>query len=94
MMMMRIWIPVLLLTSFCVSANCPAQSNRGRELGLPFPGVTGTYNAITDVSGVEVGHTTLIQGEGTLVVGKGPVRTGVTSILPQGKASSDPVFAA
>jgi L-aminopeptidase/D-esterase-like protein len=57
---------------------------RGRALGLPFPGVTGAHNAITDVAGVQVGCVTLISGEGPLVVGKGPVRTGVTAILPRG----------
>ncbi len=56
-------------------------------------GTPGDLNAITDVSGVEVGHTTLIQGEGELRVGEGPVRTGVTIVLPRGKNSSDPVFA-
>jgi len=67
---------------------------RARDLGVPFDGTPGPLNAITDVAGVEVGHTTLIAGEGKLVVGVGPVRTGVTAILPRGKASSDPVFAA
>ena len=72
-----------------------AQSKqRARELGLPFEGTPGTHNAITDVAGVEVGHTTLISGGGRLVRGKGPVRTGVTAILPRGKKSFDPVFAA
>ena len=63
--------------------------SRGRALGLPFPGVPGVHNAITDVAGVEVGTVTLISGEGPLVVGKGPVRTGVTAILPRGKAKAD-----
>ena len=58
---------------------------RARDLGLPFDGVTGKFNAITDVDGVEVGFTTLIEGEGPVQVGKGPVRTGVTAILPRGK---------
>jgi D-aminopeptidase len=58
---------------------------RGRGLGLPFPGHPGTENAITDVPGVEVGTVTLISGEGPLVVGQGPVRTGVTAILPRGR---------
>ena len=58
---------------------------RGRELGLPFGGTPGSFNAITDVAGVEVGEVTLISGEGPLVVGKGPVRTGVTAILPRGR---------
>jgi len=66
---------------------------RARELGVPFDGTPGQFNAITDVKGVEVGHTTLISGEGKLQVGVGPVRTGVTAVLPRGKASSDPVFA-
>ena len=59
--------------------------SRGRELGLPFPGRTGPHNAITDVAGVEVGQVTLIRGEGALRVGHGPVRTGVTAILPRGR---------
>lgn len=66
---------------------------RARDLGIPFEGTPGPLNAITDVKGVEVGHTTLISGDGKLVVGKGPVRTGVTAILPRGKSPSDPVFA-
>jgi L-aminopeptidase/D-esterase-like protein len=66
---------------------------RARDLGVPFEGKPGTLNAITDVAGVEVGHTTLISGEGKLVVGKGPVRTGVTAVLPRGKAAKAPVFA-
>ena len=65
---------------------------RARDLGIPFEGVPGSLNAIIDVQGVEVGHTTLISGEGKLQVGKGPVRTGVTAILPRGKMH-DPVFA-
>jgi D-aminopeptidase len=67
--------------------------SRARDLGIPLPGTPGRLNAITDVAGVEVGHTTLIEGDGLLVVGKGPVRTGVTAILPRGKESQDPVFA-
>ena len=59
---------------------------RGRELGLPLPGTPGRFNAITDVPGVEVGEVTLISGDGPLVVGQGPVRTGVTAILPRGRA--------
>jgi L-aminopeptidase/D-esterase-like protein len=65
---------------------------RARELGIPFDGTPGQFNAITDVTGIEVGYTTLIQGEGKLEVGKGPVRTGVTAILPRGK-NDDPVYA-
>lgn len=70
------------------------KSVRARDLGIPFDGTPGPLNAITDVPGVEVGYTTLISGEGKMEVGKGPVRTGVTAILPRGKASSnDPVYA-
>jgi D-aminopeptidase len=67
---------------------------RARELGLPFPGAPGPANAIIDVPGVSVGHATRISGNGRLVRGKGPVRTGVTAIFPRGKTSSEPVFAA
>jgi D-aminopeptidase len=67
---------------------------RARDLGVPFEGTPGPLNAITDVEGIEVGHATLISGEGKLVVGKGPVRTGVTAVLPRGRASLEPVFAA
>ena len=67
---------------------------RARDLGVPFDGTPGPLNAITDVAGVTVGHTTLISGEGKLQIGKGPVRTGVTAVLPRGKESmSNPVFA-
>ena len=65
-----------------------------RALGVHLTGAPGPNNAITDVAGVEVGHTTIIQGEGQLVVGEGPVRTGVTAILPRGRESGDSVFAA
>jgi D-aminopeptidase len=72
----------------------PAPKSRARDLGVPFDGTPGPLNAITDVSGVLVGHTTLISGEGKLQVGKGPVRTGVTAILPRGKDSmTSAVFA-
>src|SRR5262245_48705870 len=66
---------------------------RARDLGIPFDGMPGPLNAITDVAGVEVGHTTLISGEGKLVVGEGPIRTGVTAILPRGKKDLTPCFA-
>lgn len=66
---------------------------RARDLGISFGGVAGELNAITDVMGVEVGHETIIRGEGPLEVGKGPVRTGITAILPRGK-KYDAVFAA
>lgn len=67
---------------------------RARDLGVPFDGTPGQFNAISDVAGVEVGYTTLISGEGKLVAGKGPVRTGVTAIIPRGHDSlNDPVYA-
>jgi len=67
---------------------------RARDLGVPFDGTPGPLNAITDVAGVTVGHTTLISGEGKLQVGKGPIRTGVTAVLPRGKDSmNSSVFA-
>lgn len=83
----------LLLAALVLTTALPAQAQRARDLGVPFEGVTGPLNAITDVAGVEVGHTTLIRGEGALVPGKGPVRTGVTAVLPRGRASITPVFA-
>jgi L-aminopeptidase/D-esterase-like protein len=83
-------LPALLLTLTLASH---AQKPRARDLGVPFDGIPGRYNAITDVAGVEVGHTTLVSGEGKLVVGQGPIRTGVTAIHPRGKTSNDAVFA-
>ncbi|MDO8432370.1 MAG: P1 family peptidase [Candidatus Binatus sp.] len=66
---------------------------RARALGIPFDGEPGPLNAITDVAGVEVGHATIIRGNGKLIVGRGPVRTGVTAILPRGKRNFAPAFA-
>jgi len=70
-----------------------AETVRARDLGIPFEGQPGPLNAITDIAGIEVGHITLIEGDGALDVGKGPVRTGITVVHPRGKASIDPVFA-
>lgn len=76
------------------AAGPAGAAERARDLGVPFEGTPGPLNAITDVAGVEVGHRTLIRGEGKRVVGSGPVRTGVTSIFPRGKTNADdPVFA-
>ena len=87
-------LPVALLAGHqAISGGLAAGKPRARDLGVPFEGTPGPWNAITDVKGIEVGHTTLIEGEGKLVVGKGPVRTGVTAIFPRGKNSSDPVYA-
>jgi D-aminopeptidase len=90
---------ILLCASMLCTGVLPAQDKsaakpRARDLGVPFDGAPGQLNAITDVTGVTVGHTTLISGEGKLQIGKGPVRTGVTAILPRGKDTmSNPVFA-
>jgi D-aminopeptidase len=96
---------LLLLLSLDSHAREPQKSSpagwttknatvRARDIGLPFEGTPGKFNAITDVAGVEVGYTTLISGEGALKVGEGPVRTGVTAILPRGHGSlNDPVYA-
>jgi L-aminopeptidase/D-esterase-like protein len=86
---------IVALVSMTASAATEAQtaSKRARDLGVPFHGTPGPYNSITDVAGVEVGQTTLISGDGKLVVGKGPVRTGVTVILPTGKIGNDAVAA-
>jgi D-aminopeptidase len=82
------------LCVFAASGALAGDKPRARLLGIPFDGATGPLNAITDVAGVEVGHTTLISGEGELKPGAGPVRTGVTVILPRGKGTlNDPVFA-
>jgi D-aminopeptidase len=84
----------LAVISLVAAQDTPPAKPRARDLGVPFDGTPGPFNAITDVSGVTVGHTTLISGEGKLQVGKGPVRTGVTAVLPRGKDSmSNPVFA-
>ncbi len=84
----------LALAVFCmVAAAWAADKPRARALGVPFDGTPGPLNAITDVAGVEVGHSTIVRGEGKLQVGVGPVRTGVTAIFPRGKKSPEPVFA-
>jgi L-aminopeptidase/D-esterase-like protein len=75
-------------------AGRAAERPRARDLGVPFDGVPGPLNAVTDVRGVEVGHATIVRGEGKLVVGEGPVRTGVTAVLPRGKDLDDHVFGA
>ena len=84
----------LLIAILVLPVVLRAQKPRERDLALPIGGTPGALDAITDVAGVEVGHTTLISGTGKLVVGTGPVRTGVTVVHPRGKANADPVFAA
>jgi L-aminopeptidase/D-esterase-like protein len=86
---------VPLCALLCAGTLTFAQAKpRARDLGIPFDGTPGANNAITDVQGVEVGHTTLISGSGKLKVGEGPVRTGVTAIHPRGKDANDSVFGA
>jgi L-aminopeptidase/D-esterase-like protein len=82
-----------IFVGLCCSVSY-AQKPRARDLAVPFEGTPGPYNAITDVKGVEVGYSTIISGSGKNIVGKGPVRTGVTAIFPRGKANKfSPVFA-
>ncbi len=91
--LLRISSILLAVTAVSLTASAQSQKPRARDLGVPFDGTPGALNAVTDVKGVEVGHRTLISGEGKLQVGIGPVRTGVTAIFPRGKASFDPVYA-
>ena len=89
-------LPVAALATL-LSLPAPALAQRvadARALGVTLEGTPGASNAITDVAGVEVGHATIVRGEGRLVVGEGPVRTGVTAILPRGRSAGDSVFAA
>ncbi len=88
----RMLILTAFLSFFVIGVTAQTRS-RARGLGVPFDGAPGPLNAITDVKGVEVGHTTLISGQGPLKVGIGPVRTGVTAVLPRGRNSADAVFA-
>jgi L-aminopeptidase/D-esterase-like protein len=74
------------------AAGLATAAPRARDLGIPFPGQPGPLNAITDVVGVEVGYTTLIEGDGALRIGVGPIRTGVTAILPRGRKAHGAVF--
>lgn len=84
------------LNLFClllmIQSSVHGQKPRAREIGIPFNGTPGKFNAITDVKGVEVGYSTIISGQGKNIRGKGPVRTGVTAILPRGR-NNNPVFA-
>lgn len=78
----RVILEIACLLALWSSLAAAQAKPRARELGIPFDGVPGRLNAITDVAGVEVGQTTIIRGDGKLVPGKGPVRTGVTAVLP------------
>ena len=89
--MIRIFLVFIVLL---IGFQAFAQKPRARDLGVPFVGETGGFNAITDVDGVEVGYSTIISGNGKNIVGKGPVRTGVTALFPRGKAKKfSPVYA-
>lgn len=92
--MIRRALAVTSVCFFAASSLALADGPRARDIGIPLQGKPGALNAITDVQGVEVGHVTLIKGEGALQRGKGPVRTGVTAIIPRGKNSTAPVYAA
>ena len=84
----RAFILTTIMADFILTTMTFAQTKpRARDLGIPFEGTPGPLNAITDVKGVEVGHTTLISS-----AGKSPVRTGVTAIIPRGKLSKDQVL--
>jgi L-aminopeptidase/D-esterase-like protein len=85
-------ITLILLFATCIT-NAQTNKPRARDLKIPFDGTPGKLNAITDVPGVEVGHKTIIKGDGKLEIGKGPARTGVTAIFPLGKNSIERVFA-
>ena len=88
---MKRLVCVFIILIYCQSQ---AQKPRARDLGIPFIGKTGINNSITDVKGVEVGYSTIISNSDENIIGKGPVRTGVTAIFPRGKAKKfSPVFA-
>lgn len=83
----------MLLSAQVAMTQSDSRIVRARDLGVPFDGTPGQFNAITDVPGVEVGTTTIIRGNGPLKVGEGPVRTGVTAVLPRGKNDTHPTYA-
>lgn len=87
-------VVILGLLLFLGTTAAQMKKPRARDIGIPFDGTPAPLNAITDVAGVEVGQVTLISGEGKLVPGKGPVRTGVTAVFTRGKNSADQVFGA
>ena len=89
---MKKLISILIIILF--SSHSFGQKPRARDLGVPFLGITGDFNSITDVKGVEVGYSTMISGKGENIVGKEAIRTGVTAIFPRGKAKKfSPVYA-
>ncbi len=86
---MKLIIALVFLS--CLLFYASAQKPRARDIGIPFTGTPGKFNAITDVKGVEVGYSTIISGQGKNIRGKGPIRTGVTAILPRGR-NNNPVY--
>jgi len=86
----RLSVLLLLMSSV---ASAQGRPPRARDLGVPFDGTPGPLDAITDVKGVTVGHSTIVRGAGRLRVGQGPVRTGVTVIFPRGRDNLAPAFA-
>lgn len=80
-----VWLLVTLAGVAEAASPARADHQRARDLAIPFTGVTGSWNSITDVPGVEVGYSTIVRGTGKWQLGKGPVRTGVTVVLPRGK---------
>jgi D-aminopeptidase len=89
---MSIRVALLLIPMVALATPLDARQ-RARELGIPFEGTPGPLNAITDVPGFEIGMATIVEGDGPLVVGEGPVRTGVTAIWPRGRSSEEGSFA-
>ncbi|MEO8453351.1 MAG: P1 family peptidase [Gemmatimonadota bacterium] len=95
MIRLRLALASLVALLVAGSGAGSAQSKpRARDLGVPLDGTPGPFNSITDVAGVEVGYVTLNSGSGKRIIGQGPIRTGVTAILPRGKQTLEPVFAA
>jgi L-aminopeptidase/D-esterase-like protein len=92
-MIYRPAIAHLFLLCAPIALHAQAAAERARDMGIPLEGEPGPLNAITDVPGVTVGHSTLIRGSGKLRVGQGPVRTGVTAVFPRGRSDLSEVFA-
>jgi D-aminopeptidase len=88
-----LWVVCSANAVYSLAAGAAPPEPRARDLGVPFDGTPGPYNAITDVAGIEVGFKTLVRGSGKLVVGQGPVRTGVTAVFPRGHSDTRSVMA-
>jgi L-aminopeptidase/D-esterase-like protein len=94
MFILRPLLATAVLVAAVASDAATQPKKRARDLGIPLEGTPGAMNAITDVRGVEVGVTTIIHGDGKLIVGRGPIRTGVTAVFPRGRASTEAVYGA